>query len=70
MRPSHGWVTAISAEQNPAEYYVNTAGLLAVRNEIGYGPLLKLIERLVPEPSDRSKLLWRTPNRQFGLADP
>jgi predicted TIM-barrel fold metal-dependent hydrolase len=29
--------------------------------------LLKLIERLVPEPADRSKVLWDTPNRLFGF---
>ena len=37
---------------------------------LDYGPLLTLIEHLVPEPTDRSKLLWRTPNRLFGFADP
>jgi predicted TIM-barrel fold metal-dependent hydrolase len=43
---------------------------LRAPERIDYGPLLKLIEHLVPEPADRSKLLWHTPNRLFGLADP
>jgi predicted TIM-barrel fold metal-dependent hydrolase len=37
---------------------------------IDYGPLLKLVEHLVPDPADRSKLLWHTPSRPFGFADP
>ena len=43
---------------------------LRAPERIDYGPLLKLIERLVPEPADRSKLLWHTPNRLFGFAEP
>jgi predicted TIM-barrel fold metal-dependent hydrolase len=43
---------------------------LRAPERIDYGPLLKLIERLVPEPADRSKLLWHTPNRVFGFTDP
>jgi predicted TIM-barrel fold metal-dependent hydrolase len=41
---------------------------LRAMERIDYGPLLKLIEHLVPEPSDRSKLLWHTPRRLFGFA--
>ena len=40
---------------------------LRAPERIDYGPLLKLIEHLVPEPADRSKLLWHTPNRLFGF---
>jgi predicted TIM-barrel fold metal-dependent hydrolase len=43
---------------------------LRAPERIDYGPLLTLIEQLVPEPADRSKLLWHTPNRLFGFADP
>lgn len=43
---------------------------LRAAERIDYGPLLKLIEHLVPAPTDRSKLLWHTPNRLFGFADP
>jgi predicted TIM-barrel fold metal-dependent hydrolase len=43
---------------------------LRAPERIDYGPLLKLIERLVPEPADRSKVLWHTPNRLFGFTDP
>ena len=43
---------------------------LRAPERIDYGPLLKLIEHLVPEPAERSKLLWHTPNRLFGFADP
>jgi len=41
---------------------------LRAPERIDYGPLLKLIERLVPEPADRSKVLWDTPNRLFGFS--
>jgi predicted TIM-barrel fold metal-dependent hydrolase len=34
-----------------------------------YGPLLSLIETLVPDESDRRKLLWDTPQRLFGFGD-
>ncbi len=43
---------------------------LRAPERIDYGPLLKLLERLVPEPADRSKLLWQTPNRLFGFGEP
>jgi len=43
---------------------------LRAPERIDYGPLLKLIEHLVPKPTDRSKLLWHTPNRLFGFTDP
>jgi predicted TIM-barrel fold metal-dependent hydrolase len=42
---------------------------LRAQERIDYGPLLKLIEHLVPEPASRSKLLWHTPNRLFGFTD-
>ena len=45
-------------------------GRSCVRQErIDYGPLLKLIEHLVPELASRSKLLWHTPNRLFRFTD-
>jgi predicted TIM-barrel fold metal-dependent hydrolase len=43
---------------------------LRATERIDYGPLLKLLERLIPDPADRSKLLWQTPNRLFGFAEP
>jgi hypothetical protein len=43
---------------------------LRAPERIDYGPLLKLIEQLVPEPSDWSKPLWHTPNRLFGFTNP
>jgi predicted TIM-barrel fold metal-dependent hydrolase len=43
---------------------------LRAPERIDYGPLLTLIEHLVPERADRSKLLWHTPNRLFGFAAP
>jgi predicted TIM-barrel fold metal-dependent hydrolase len=43
---------------------------LRAPERIDYGPLLTLIERLVPEPDDLSKLLWHTPNRLFGFTEP
>jgi predicted TIM-barrel fold metal-dependent hydrolase len=32
-----------------------------------YGPLLKLVELLLPDPADRRKLLWDTPRRLFAF---
>jgi hypothetical protein len=34
---------------------------------IDYGLILALIQRLVPDPSDRRKVLWDTPARLFGF---
>jgi predicted TIM-barrel fold metal-dependent hydrolase len=34
---------------------------------IDYGPLLKLVESLVPDPAVRRKILWDTPCRWFGF---
>lgn len=33
-----------------------------------YGPLVRLTETLFPDPADRRRLLWDTPNRLFGFA--
>jgi predicted TIM-barrel fold metal-dependent hydrolase len=41
---------------------------LRAQERIDYGPLLTLAERFVPDPADRSQLLWHTPNRLFGFA--
>jgi len=32
-----------------------------------YGPLVKLVELVFPDPADRRKLLWETPQRLFGF---
>ena len=32
-----------------------------------YGPLLKLVELLFPDPAERHTLLWETPRRLFGF---
>lgn len=32
-----------------------------------YGPLLRLVEELFPDPKERRKLLWDTPARLFGF---
>ncbi|BBH46311.1 amidohydrolase family protein [Pseudomonas sp. KU43P] len=37
-------------------------------SRVDYGPLLKLAERLMPEPRLRRKILWDTPRRLFGFA--
>jgi predicted TIM-barrel fold metal-dependent hydrolase len=34
---------------------------------IDYGPLLKIVEDLLPDADDRRKLLWDTPRRLFGF---
>jgi predicted TIM-barrel fold metal-dependent hydrolase len=47
---------------------------LRAPERVDYGPLLKLIERLLPDPADRRKVLWETPRRLFdfgmGEGDP
>ena len=35
---------------------------------VDYGVLLALLPSLVPDPADRRKLLWHTPNTLFGFA--
>jgi predicted TIM-barrel fold metal-dependent hydrolase len=35
---------------------------------IDYGPLLKMVETLLSDPSDRRKLFWDTPRALFGFA--
>jgi predicted TIM-barrel fold metal-dependent hydrolase len=34
---------------------------------IDYGPLLKLVEALLPDAGDRRRVLWDTPRRLFGF---
>lgn len=41
---------------------------LRAPERMDYGPLLSLVDRLFPDPRDRSKLLWETPMRLFGFA--
>lgn len=40
---------------------------LRAPERIDYGPLLKLVEVLLPDAADRRKLLWDTPVRLFGF---
>ncbi len=40
---------------------------LRAPERVDYGPLLKLIEILVPDPGDRRKVLWETPRRVLGF---
>ncbi len=37
---------------------------------LDYGPLLQLFAQAVPDPDDRHKILWDTPQRLFGFATP
>ena len=41
---------------------------LRAPERVDYGPLLKLVERLIPEPADRRKVLWDTPRTLFGFS--
>ena len=41
---------------------------LRAPERLDYGPLLFLVDRLFPDPQDRSKLLWETPTRLFGFS--
>jgi predicted TIM-barrel fold metal-dependent hydrolase len=40
---------------------------LRAPERIDYGLVLALIERLIPDPDDRRKVLWETPMRLFGF---
>lgn len=44
-----------------------TVKLLRAPERIDFGPLLTLVEQLVPRPADRRALLWDTPRRLFGF---
>ncbi|WP_458371206.1 amidohydrolase family protein [Pseudomonas fluorescens] len=37
------------------------------QSRVDYGPLLKLAERLMPDFSERKKVMWDTPRRLFGF---
>jgi predicted TIM-barrel fold metal-dependent hydrolase len=41
---------------------------LRAPERVDYGPLLSLVEQLVPDPGDRRKLLWETPRALFGFS--
>lgn len=38
------------------------------QSRVDYGPLLKLAERLMPDPQQRRQVMWETPRRLFGFA--
>ena len=40
---------------------------LKATKRVDYGPLLKLVENLLPGERDRRKLLWETPQKLFGF---
>ena len=40
---------------------------LKAPQRLDYGALLKLFERVVPQPAGRDKILWQTPRRLFGF---
>jgi predicted TIM-barrel fold metal-dependent hydrolase len=40
---------------------------LRAAERIDYGPLLLLADAILPDGSDRRKVLWETPRRQFGF---
>ena len=40
---------------------------LRATERIDYGPLLKLVEAVVPDAGERRKVLWDTPRRLFGF---
>ena len=41
---------------------------LKATERLDVGPLLRAVERLLPDPADRRRLLWDTPCRLFGFA--
>lgn len=40
---------------------------LRAGQRVDYGPLLRLVEHLVPDPRDRRRILWDTPRALFGF---
>ena len=40
---------------------------LKASKRVDYGPLLKLVENLIPGEHDRRRLLWQTPQKLFGF---
>ena len=42
---------------------------LKATKRVDYGPLLKLVENLLPGEHDRRKLLWETPQKLFGFGN-
>ena len=40
---------------------------LRAPERLDYGPLLKLVQTLLPGKDDRHKLLWETPQKLFGF---
>jgi predicted TIM-barrel fold metal-dependent hydrolase len=40
---------------------------LRAADRVDYGPLLRLVERLLPDPADRRTVLWDAPRRLFGF---
>jgi predicted TIM-barrel fold metal-dependent hydrolase len=40
---------------------------LKAGERLDYGPLLKLVETVLPDAGDRRKLLWDTPRKLFGF---
>lgn len=42
---------------------------LKANKRVDYGPLLKLVENLLPGEHDRRKLLWETPQKLFGFGN-
>ena len=43
---------------------------LKATERLDYGPLLRQLQRLLPDPSDQHRVLWRNPQRLFGFAPP
>jgi predicted TIM-barrel fold metal-dependent hydrolase len=41
---------------------------LRAPQRVDYGPLLKLVENLLPDAGDRRKLFWDTPRKLFGFS--
>jgi predicted TIM-barrel fold metal-dependent hydrolase len=41
---------------------------LRAPERVDYGPLLKLVEDLLPDASDRRRLWWDTPRNLFGFS--
>lgn len=66
---SHAYVQALIEAFGPnACVWGSDWPFIRQHSRIDYGPLLKLAERLMPDPQLRREIMWDTPRRLFGFA--
>ncbi|WDY55665.1 amidohydrolase family protein [Pseudomonas sp. PSKL.D1] len=66
---SHAFVSALINAFGPqACVWGSDWPFIRQPSRVDYGPLLKLAERLMPDPEVRRAIMWDTPRRLFGFA--